>query len=130
MQRSREPRRDDRLDRFLAPAVEMIAVRDDLHVARTAGTRAEILGGIVFPRLLVAADVERRALHFGRELEHIGRLGQPVEEALRADSVPPPGYEHELAAATRLDHLARPRCKLLDMLAHHQPRFSASLDNI
>src|SRR6266446_5637726 len=59
----REPRRNDRLNRFLAPVVEVVAVLDDLHGARTYRTGLEIFGGVIRARLPVAAKVEHRALH-------------------------------------------------------------------
>src|SRR5947208_16341140 len=89
MQRFREPRRDDRLDRFLAPVVEVVAVGNNSHVAGTPGAGPEILGGVVFARFLVAADVERRAFDRRGERERVGSLGEAVEVALRADRVPP-----------------------------------------
>src|SRR2546430_11190789 len=59
MQYLREPRRDDRLDLFLAPVVEVVAVRDDLHGARASGAGLEVFGGVVRARLPVSAYVER-----------------------------------------------------------------------
>src|SRR5438445_244495 len=71
MQCFREPRRDDRLDRFLAPVVEVVAAGNNFHVAGTAGARSEILSGIIRARFLVAADVERGALDRRGEREPV-----------------------------------------------------------
>src|SRR5882762_11372913 len=67
MQRPRKPRGDNSLNLRLAPVVEMVAAGNDFHVARTTGARAEILGGVVFARFLVATDVERRAFDRRRD---------------------------------------------------------------
>src|SRR6266513_6202853 len=64
MQYFREPRRDDRLDRFLAPVVEMVAVRNDLHGARAAGAYLDVFGWVARSRLPVSADKERGTFHF------------------------------------------------------------------
>src|SRR6202795_541554 len=123
LQRSRQPARNAFLDRCFATVVEVVAVRDDLHRARTARTVPEIFGGILLARLPIAANVERGALHLGGELERVGRLGQAVEEALGADRVPPARHQHQLAAAACFHHVARVRSEFLDALAHHDPVF-------
>src|SRR5260221_8976904 len=102
MQCLREPRRDDRLDRILASVVEVVAVRDYFHGARASGARPEILGGVVLPQFLVAADVERGTLDRRGAREPVGRLGEAGAEALRADRVPPAGAPpHPPAPARR-----------------------------
>src|SRR2546430_10610696 len=80
-----EPRRDDRLDRFLAPVVEVVAVGNNSHVAGTPGAGPEILGGGVFARFLVAADVERRAFDRRGGRRRGGRLGEAGDGAPRAE---------------------------------------------
>src|SRR5258708_32975876 len=107
MQYLREPRRDDHLDRFLAPVVEVVAVRHDLHVALTARAGPEILGGGAFARFLVAADVERGAFDRWGERERGGSLGGAGQGALRAERGPPTGPQHPLAAPAQR---AQPPC--------------------
>src|SRR5258708_30331395 len=108
MQYLREPRRDDHLDRFLAPVVEVVAVRHDLHVALTARAGPEILGGVAFARFLVAADVERGAFDRWGERERVGSLGEAVQGALRPDPGPPARPQHSLPAAARPHPLSCP----------------------
>src|SRR5256885_13888805 len=67
MQCFREPRRDDRLDRFLAPVVEVVAVGNNFHVAETPGAGPEILGGGGFPPILSPPAAEAGALDLRRE---------------------------------------------------------------
>src|SRR5258706_6807888 len=93
MQRSRQPRGDDFPYCRLAPVVEMVAVRDDLHGARASGAGLEVFGGVVLARFLVAADVEGRAFDLRGEREAVGRLGEAGEVSLPADRrtpAPPP----------------------------------------
>src|SRR5215467_2019230 len=113
----REPRRDELRHRLFAAVVEVIAIRNDLDGAGSAGARTELLGRIRVAWLLVAADEKRRALHARSEREHVRRLGEAVEKALGADRVPPSRHQYQLAAPPFLDHRSGARGELLDAIA-------------
>src|SRR5256885_17059026 len=95
MQCFREPRRDDRLDRFLAPVVEVVAVGNNFHVAETPGAGPEILGGVVFAQILAPAGVERGGFYRRREREAGGGFRQTGGTSLRADRGPPTPAQHQ-----------------------------------
>src|SRR5260221_7330988 len=101
MQGLREPRRDDRLDRILASAIEVIAVLDDLHGARASGAGVEIFGGVVIAPFPVARNVKRRAFDLRGEREPARRLVEAVAEALAGWALPPAAPSAPLAARPR-----------------------------
>jgi hypothetical protein len=119
-ERCREPRRDDAGDRLLAPVVEVIAVGNDLDLARPAGVLLEFLGGVAVAVLLVPADGQRRAFDLRRERHGIGHRHDAVKEALGRDDPPPARHEHELPPSSSRHQVARPRRELLLAVAREK----------
>src|SRR5262245_32892747 len=87
---------------LLARVVEVIAIRNDLHLAGTFCAARKFLGGIKISQLLVAAQVQRRASDARRELENVGTVPQ-VEEALGGNRVPPAREKHQLPSGSPAD---------------------------
>ena len=108
----------------------MVTIGDDLDADRAARALSKLFGRVGGARLLVASDIERGAGHLRREREHIGRVLQPIDEALRGDHVPPAGHQHELLAASGGDESAGLRGDLLYAVARHHPGTARALHHI
>ena len=104
----------------------MVTIGDDLDADRAARALGKLFGRVGGARLLVASDIERGAGHLRREREHIGRVLQPIDEALRGDHVPPAGHQHELLAASGGDESAGLRG--LESTAHRSAAVAGAED--
>ncbi len=118
------------MNRVFPPVIEMVAIGDDLDGDRTGRALSKLFGRVGGSRLLVAADIEGGAGHLRGEREHIGRVLQPIDEALRRDYIPPSGHKYELLAPSSSHESACLRGDLLQAITRHQPGAAGALYDI
>src|SRR5262245_58176277 len=101
---------------WFAAVVKMIALGNDVHLARPATRACEFLGGITSAVFLLDTYREHWAFDYRRNTNGPRPRHDAVEKTFRADHIPPARHEHQLTAAACGNQRTRLLCQLLQFV--------------